>query len=81
MFHIGYPELIVLLFVAVMLFGRRLPEAARSVGKAFVELKKGIMGVEDEVGTPAPSVTPAPRLTDKVGVAAPKFEEPSAVSP
>ncbi len=45
----GGPEWIVILVIALLLFGRRLPEVMRSMGKGVVEFKKGIKGIEDEV--------------------------------
>jgi sec-independent protein translocase protein TatA len=35
--------------VALLLFGRRLPEVGRSLGKGIVEFKKGLRDVQDEV--------------------------------
>jgi sec-independent protein translocase protein TatA len=42
-------ELIVIAGVALILFGRRLPEVGRSLGKGIVEFKKGLSGLEDEI--------------------------------
>ena len=37
---------------ALILFGKRLPDVARSFGKGITEFKKGIREVEDEVEKP-----------------------------
>jgi len=45
----GIWEIIIILIVALLLFGRRLPEVGRSLGRGIVEFKKGLKGVEDEI--------------------------------
>ena len=45
----GGPEWIVLLVLGLLIFGRRLPEVGRSLGRGIVEFKRGIKGIEDEI--------------------------------
>ncbi len=61
--NIGMGEWIIILIIMLLLFGRRLPEVGKSLGKGIVEFKKGIKGVEDEVETQSsrPSGYPQPQ--------------------
>ena len=43
----GPLEVIIILIVAVLIFGRRLPEIARGMGKSVSEFKKGIQEAKD----------------------------------
>ena len=46
---IGPWEIIVILIVALLVFGKRLPEVGRSLGRGIVEFKKGLRGMHDEI--------------------------------
>jgi sec-independent protein translocase protein TatA len=54
-------EWLVIAVFGLLLFGKRLPEVGRSLGKGIVEFKKGLKGVEEEVETA--SNTPTPQVT------------------
>ncbi len=47
----GGVEWVVILLAALLLFGRRLPDVARSVGKSIVEFKRGLRDVKDDIDT------------------------------
>ena len=42
-------EWIIIAGIGLMIFGKRLPEVGKSLGKGIVEFKKGLKGIEDEV--------------------------------
>jgi sec-independent protein translocase protein TatA len=47
---IGWPEIIIILIIALLLFGaKRLPEIGKSMGKAIREFKKSFKDVTDEL--------------------------------
>jgi sec-independent protein translocase protein TatA len=47
--NLGGPEVLIIGFVALLIFGNRLPSVMRSVGKSVTEFKKGISGIEDDI--------------------------------
>ncbi len=51
----GPLELSVIAIVALLFFGRRLPEVAKSMGKSIVEFKKGLKDVKDDIDTASTS--------------------------
>lgn len=55
-------HMIVILVVALLLFGNRLPEVARSIGRAINEFKKGMKEVGDDMSGDSPPGE-KPRLT------------------
>jgi sec-independent protein translocase protein TatA len=87
---IGMGEMLVLMIIGVLLFGRRLPEVGRYLGKGIVEFKKGIKGLEDDFDTtgagpvqqqqqmrhePQPAPEQHIRAPQRVAATAPKFED------
>ena len=80
MFGVGMPEMIILAIVGLLLFGKRLPEVARNLGKGITEFKKGVRGIEDEAETSSSSSSrpsSRPAAEDRpVETTAPKFEPP-----
>ncbi len=46
---VGPWEILVIGIIALLIFGRRLPEVGRSLGKSFVEFKRGLKDTADEV--------------------------------
>ncbi|MBI1901708.1 MAG: twin-arginine translocase TatA/TatE family subunit [Planctomycetia bacterium] len=76
----GPLEMIIIGVIAVLLFGKRLPEVGRSVGKGLMEFKRGIRGMEDEVDSAASRrSSPKSRYSepeDRDEVTVPKFEPP-----
>lgn len=49
--NLGWPEMLIIGIVMLLLFGRRLPEVGRSLGEGIVSFKKGLKEVGDEINT------------------------------
>jgi len=56
-------EIIMILLVGLLLFGRRLPEVGRSLGKSIVEFKKGLKDVSTEVEEASREPLDRPKLS------------------
>ena len=65
---LGYMEIGIILIVGVLLFGKRLPEVGRGLGKSIVEFKKGLKDVTDEIDVVKSEAKTLPKEAD----AAPK---------
>jgi sec-independent protein translocase protein TatA len=51
---IGFPELLVILVIALIVLGpKKLPEAGRAMGKGMREFKDSLNGMHDEDEKPA----------------------------
>ena len=85
---VGPIEMIVVMGIAVLLFGKRLPEVGRSLGRGIIEFKKGLNGVGDDLDLSSlGTTTPSPRRHDDAprtsstahygDPSAPKFEPPT----
>jgi sec-independent protein translocase protein TatA len=55
MFGLSGTHLLVIGVVALLLFGNRLPEVARSLGRSFNEFKRGLRDVQDEFDSQEPA--------------------------
>lgn len=60
----GGPEWIVLLVLGLLIFGKRLPEVGRSIGRGIVEFKRGIKGIEDDIDEESDRSGKSDRLPD-----------------
>jgi sec-independent protein translocase protein TatA len=88
--QLGVMEMVVVMGVAVLLFGKRLPEVGRSLGKGIIEFKKGLRGLEGSFDLTDISTTPSRRSSaersysgsspssDYPESSVPKFEPPSS---
>ena len=50
----GPAEMIIIAVVGLLIFGNRLPEVGKSLGKGIVEFKKGLKGVQEDIETAEP---------------------------
>lgn len=45
----GGAEWIIIAIIGLLIFGKRLPEVGKSLGKSIVEFKKGLRGIEEDI--------------------------------
>lgn len=85
MFGIGMTELLVILAVALIVFGpSRLPELARSLGRAMNEFRRASTDLRqsfrEAVDDPSPAATTAPPQSIQPPAAAPAPSAPSTAA-
>ena len=77
----------VIMVIAVLLFGNRLPQVARSLGKGMLEFRKGLKGLEDDFDEPRtatrsePGALEPPRPPQRIATPTPRFEDTGAQQP
>ena len=82
---LGPAEMLFVGIIALLLFGKKLPEVARSLGKGVIEFKKGLRGIEDDIDTnvysqrndSSATTRPVPK-DESIETSAPKFEPPKS---
>jgi sec-independent protein translocase protein TatA len=88
MFGLGPLEIVVIGALAVMLYGKKLPEVGRSVGQSIAELRKQWATISRDLdvsahleGREVRPARPARRFDDEVvgaaSVSAPRFDPPA----
>ncbi len=75
MFDVGFPELLLILVVALIVFGPgRLPEIGAAVGRAIREFRQASAGLTQELLRPEAGKTIAPKSEEN-------REGPSGIGP
>ena len=88
MFGLGPLEIVVIGALAVMLYGKKLPEVGRSVGQSIAELRKQWATISRDLdvsghleGRDTRPARPAPRFDDDgvgaTSASAPRFDPPA----
>ena len=47
--NLGMTEMLILAFLGLLIFGKKLPEVGKSLGQGIVQFKKGLQGVESQI--------------------------------
>ncbi len=69
--NLGFPEIMIILVVALLVFGpKKLPDLGRSLGNGIREFRKGTQGLKDELEGNLKDGRPEPQATQAVAVPA-----------
>lgn len=74
--NIGWPELLVFGIIALLLFGKRLPEVMRSMGQGVTEFKKGLKGIDNDVNESVRRAEERPAAKSVPAMSTPPSMEP-----
>ena len=58
----GLTEWIIIGALGLLIFGKRLPEVGRSLGKGIVEFKKGLKGIDEDIEQVDDNIDRRPKL-------------------
>src|ERR671914_701150 len=61
----GLTEWIIIGALGLLIFGKRLPEVGRSLGKGIVEFKKGLKGIDEDIEQVDQEMDRRPKLTNQ----------------
>ena len=73
----GISELIVIGVLAVLLFGSKLPEVARSLGSSYQQFRKGLSDIQSSIKEDMDSVKNSVDLLPDYSDFNPDYDEPS----
>jgi sec-independent protein translocase protein TatA len=71
-------HILIVAIIALLLFGDRLPEVMRSVGKGVAEFKKGLRGIESAMEAASTTPSNANRTATNETVSTPRFDPPTS---
>lgn len=77
---IGFQELLIIAVVAILLFGKRLPEVARSWGQSYREFRRSVNDIRTSFTDDSPShkkPTRAIEYDDRIEDKTPRFVPPA----
>lgn len=85
---LGPSELLIVAVIAILIYGERLPEVAKTFGKQFAEFKKGAQSIRNEFESAMNDTTGKVQRTiecrdesEREQATVPKFEPPPAEEP
>ena len=64
-------EWLALLILGLLLFGKRLPEVGRSLGRSITEFKRGVQGMQEEMEREASKPATSPSAPESLPDAGP----------
>ena len=50
--NLGGPDLLIIGLVALLIFGRRIPEIGKNLGRSIVQFKKGLQDQDEKIPKP-----------------------------